>query len=238
MKTLLLFLLLSFPYLTSAQTQNKDSTSITYDATLSGTYSYGNSNRFLASTQHTVLMKAGRVVVPMSASYTIGYIGTIQREGEFDYISSPTYDHGRWRVYNDAEYEISRLFGIDARFLIGGGLGYQVIKDKKVSLTVSDLVLEESTAYFDGSSRRMVRNSIRTKLLLMLGIVEISNITFYQPAVDRFDYRFNTTNTVSVRVAKNVTGLFKSSYKYESYVLPGKSNSNILMSIGAGVSFH
>lgn len=215
-----------------------DSLTIVYSGTLAGTFSAGASERLLVNTQHAVMFQAGRLSLPLSASYNLGYTNGQQKEGELYYITSPSYDVRHWRIYNDVEYESSRLLGIDSRFLLGGGIGYRILGKQGNNLTISNLVLRETTLYDDNILKQLVRSSTRLKFTLSTGIFTWASSSFFQPALNSEDYRASTNNSVSIRVNKLFSVTFASNYRYESVVQVGRNNGNLLTTVGATLNLH
>ena len=101
------------------------------------------------------------------------------------------------------QYDHSYSLKIEYRLQSGLGLGYYIIKNKNVNISISDGILYDMNLYNDIGSHNVYRNSARAKISIKGKVLSFESVTFYQPAItDSRDYVFKTTNTTTVKLKK------------------------------------
>ena len=134
---------------------------------------------------------------------------------------------------------------IDLRSSAGLGLGVSIIKNKKFDIVFSEVILPE---YFWSSikvsnNNFTVRASSRLRANYESGLIKISSVTLFQPAIyssrevsflDNLNMR--STNTIAIKIKKNLEVGLVYTYSYQGYphyitnaVNPSQETASVLL---------
>ncbi|MGY2132179.1 DUF481 domain-containing protein [Hymenobacter sp. HD11105] len=218
-----------------AQAQQLDTTIIVYTGQLTGAYSAGGVNRTLLSSTHTASFTRGEHVgLPLSGSFIYGKQDRLLKEREFLLNATPYYRLNRFRFYGIGGFESSNLRGIERRVQLGAGPGWAFYSDSLGrEVSVSNLLIRESTNFRDGTERVTARSSARLKVAYSHSILTISALTFYQPSLEDFaDYRFSNLTTLALKLTRRLAVNFTYNYTHESRVIEGRFNDNTNVTLG------
>ncbi|WP_133272377.1 DUF481 domain-containing protein [Hymenobacter radiodurans] len=232
---LLALLLVLLACSVQAQDLPPDTTLIVYTGQLTGAYSAGGVNRTLLSTAHTATFTRGEHIgLPLSGSFIYGKQDRLLKEREFLLNATPYYRFGRFRFYGIGGFESSNLRGIDRRVQLGAGPGWAFYSDSLGrEISVSNLIIRESTNFQDGTERVTARNSARLKVAYSRSIVTLSALTYYQPSLSDFgDYRFSNLTTIALKLSRRLAANFTYNYTHESRVIEGRFNDNTNLTVG------
>ncbi|WP_188548659.1 DUF481 domain-containing protein [Hymenobacter qilianensis] len=228
-----LALLLARP--TLAQDMPPDTTLIVYTGQLTGAYSAGGVNRALLSTAHTATFTRGEHIgLPLSGSFIYGKQDRLLKERELLLNATPYYRLNRFRFYGIGGFERSNLRGIDRRVQLGAGPGWAFYSDSLGrEISVSNLIIRESTNFQNGTERVTARNSARLKVAYSRSIITLSALTYYQPSLSDFgDYRFSNLTTLALKLTRRLAVNFTYNYTHESRVIEGRFNDNTNVTVG------
>jgi len=218
------------------ETYNVSGQGIRYTAALTGIYSTGTVERIYFTTSHTANLALGKHwLLPAALNYSYGKQDGLLRERELPGLFTPAYKRGRLRYYALAGGEQSNLRAIARRFVVGGGVGYQLYLDTlRNEVTVSQFFIYEHTEYLEGLRRQVPRSSTRLKLLFSKGPVVFTALGFYQPSLRDFtnDYRINTTSSLSFSVSRHLAPTAAYTYSYESIAVENRSSLNTNLPVG------
>lgn len=231
----LVTILLLFTEPAYAQDLPPDTTLIVYTGQLTGAYSAGGVNRTLVSTAHTATFTRGEHVgLPLSGNFVYGKQDRLLKERELLVNATPYYRLERFRFYGIGGFERSNLRGIDRRIQLGAGPGWAFYSDSLGrEVSVSNLLIRESTHFQDGSQRVTARSSARLKIAYSRSIITLSALTFYQPSLDDFsDYRFSNLTTLALKLTRRLAANFTYNYTHESRVIEGRFNDNTNITVG------
>jgi hypothetical protein len=220
---------------THAQALPPDTTLIVYTGQLTGAYSAGGVNRALLSTAHTATFTRGEHVgLPLSGSFIYGKQDRLLKERELLVNATPYYRLDRFRFYGIGGFERSNLRGIDRRVQLGAGPGWAFYSDSLGrEVSVSNLLIRESTNFQDGTQRVTARSSARLKIAYSRSIITLSVLTFYQPSLSDFsDYRFSNLTTMALKLTRRLAVNFTYNYTHESRVIEGRFNDNTNVTLG------
>jgi hypothetical protein len=218
-----------------AQDLPPDTTLIVYTGQLTGAYSAGGVNRALLSTTHTATFTRGEHMgLPLSGSFIYGKQDRLLKEREFLFNATPYYRLERFRFYGIGGFESSNLRGIDRRVQLGAGPGWAFYSDSLGrEVSVSNLIIRESTNFQDGTERVTARSSARLKVAYSHSILTLSALTYYQPSLADFgDYRFSNLTTLALKLTRRLAVNFTYNYTHESRVIEGRFNDNTNMTLG------
>jgi len=127
-------------------------------------------------------------------------------ENEFYVTANLTKAIGRnWKLMSFTEDEKSFQRKINLRSSVGLGFGLTVIKTKKCTLNISELVLPE---YYSSSSNMdmdnfTVRASTRIRFDAIKSQIKISSITLFQPAIYS-DRQVSFQNNLNIRSTNSI----------------------------------
>lgn len=235
---LLLLLLSALP--TRAQNQQQpDTTLIVYTTQLTGAYSRGGVSRtLLATTQNVTFTRGQHFGLPLTGSFTYGKQDARLRERELLLNATPYYYKGRFRAYAIGGFERSNLRGITRRVQLGAGPGWVFYSDtlgREVS--VSNLVLRETTSFLDERRQVTARNSVRLKAAWVVRVLTLNSTTFYQPSLADFNnYRFSNLTTAALRLTRQLAVSFSYNYTFESEFSEGRVPENTNITVGLSYS--
>ncbi|KIC91437.1 DUF481 domain-containing protein [Flavihumibacter sp. ZG627] len=193
------------------------------------TYVFNNSLRFSVE----------RPFLTFNASGNWLYGENTQRKTNNDFLNAVDIDLYKntrklyyWALGN---YEKSYSLKIQNRIQAGAGIGYNLLKNEKGQITLSDGILYESTSLreMDKYGRlqyETVRNSFRLKYRFQIGeLIILEGVNFFQNAFkDGQDYILRTNNLVNFKLTSWL-GL-NTSFTYNKYNLT--SNENLLFTYG------
>jgi hypothetical protein len=218
------------------ETYNVNGTGIRYTAALTGIYSTGTVERVYFTTNHTGNLALGKHwLLPAALNFSYGRQDGALRERELLGLFTPAYKVGRLKYYALGEGEQSNLRAIARRFVVGGGVGYQLYLDTlRNEVTVSQFFLYEYTRYLEGLLREVPRSSTRLKLRLSKGPVVVTSLIFYQPSLQNFtgDYRINSTSNLSFNVSRHLALTAAYTYSKESVAVENRSPINTNLTVG------
>ena len=113
---------------------------------------------------------------------------------------------GNWKLMGFTENEKSFQRKINLRSSVGLGFGLTIIKTKKYTLNISELILPE---YYSSSSNAdmnnfTVRASTRFRFDAINSLVKVSSITLFQPAIYS-DRQVSFNNNLNIRSTNSIT---------------------------------
>lgn len=211
-----------------------------YNDQLTGTFTSGAVRRTLLNTAHAFSYSRGRHFgLPLNGSFVFGKQDGRLRERELLLGLTPYYRAGRFRAYAIGAYERSNLRGIRNRQQVGAGPGWALVRNDTLrrEVLLSNVVLREATFFVDGTSRVVLRNSVRLKLAYGWGPVTFNSSTFYQPVIGHAaDYRFSTTAQLALRLTARLAFTTNYAYAYEQRVIEAKARGNTNLTVGVQLS--
>lgn len=207
-----------------------------YRLAADGTITSGNVNR-------TLLQLAGSVDYELSnlfkmstnPSFVYGRQNNLLAEREWFGDFRTTYRHEK-RLYYLAfgSFERSNLRRINRRWTVAGGAGYKLVNRKHAYLSITNVVLQEFTDFVELNDINIFRNSTRVFGEYTFGgdRLTITHTAFYQPALGRYNIRWNASLSVQVKLTSVVSLRSTLANAYESLVVPGRKNNDLRFTVG------
>ncbi|HTF18033.1 MAG TPA: DUF481 domain-containing protein [Chryseolinea sp.] len=143
---------------------------------------------------------------------------------EFDFLKNEK----RLYYWGNGTFDKSYSLKIDYRYQAGAGLGFNIVKNDKVLLNVTEGILYEEGSLIDkdlGDRNYDVwRNSARFKYRWVIqDIVILDGFVLYQPSISsRHDTIFKSATTLSVKVRKWIS--LSSALTYNEITLTDRRN--------------
>jgi putative salt-induced outer membrane protein YdiY len=145
----------------------------------------------------------------------------------------------RWFVFAFTDFEHDAFQGLDLRNVLGGGLGYHLIKTKDTTLDLSgggdfDQEYFAATALTPGLTRKTAEivagEQLSIKLNDRLSLSETFN--FFPNMSSRGDFRYQLDATAATKLKSWMSWQITYSARYLTNPLPGFKNNDVLLSTG------
>ncbi|GAB2529421.1 DUF481 domain-containing protein [Spirosoma aerophilum] len=207
-----------------------------YRFTADGTITSGNVNRTLLQLTSALDYELSNLFkLSSNPSFVYGRQNGFLSEREWFGDFRTTYRYEK-RLYYLAfgSFERSNLRQINKRWTVAGGLGYKLLNRKKAYISVTDVIMNENTDFFELSDIYIVRNSVR-----LFGEYKFDNdrftvthTAFYQPALGQYNVRWNASLSVQVKLTSATSLRTTLANAYESLVVPGRQNNDLRFTMG------
>jgi hypothetical protein len=224
----------------------KKNPAITFQFVANSQVNTGNVNRVLVNGIHRFQYRNPHHIYKLNADINYIYGEKDNRKSEDDLIAN--LNHSFWYEKNIygiifSTYEFSNLRGINNRYLIGAGLGWQAIridaeKAKKLSfvpyMSITNAIVYESTDFLRFTDIEVFRNSTRVlaNFSFFKGKLLFNNTIFIQPSLSNSNFRGSWTNVFRLPLSSWFSLQSTLDYSYESLVLTGRQNSDVRLLIG------
>ncbi len=131
-------------------------------------------------------------------------------------------------------WERSNLRQINNRWVQAAGVGYKVIQRKQAFLSITNLILHETTDYLERTDIDLWRNSTRLLGEFVLGSKVVSRmVVMYQPSISqKNNVRWSGTFSVQYQLNKSLSLRTKFENTYESYVVSDRQNNDFRWTMG------
>jgi putative salt-induced outer membrane protein YdiY len=145
-------------------------------------------------------------------------------------------------VFNDYEYD--RFQNLDLRFVLGGGLGYNVWKGERGRLDLLSGVAynrerfgstDTAPAFTRNSAEAYVGDDFAFKVNSAISLYQ--NARYFANLTDTGSYRLNFDAGANTRLFKWLTWNISISDRFLSNPLPGRQRNDFLYTTGIGVTF-
>ncbi len=162
-----------------------------------------------------------------------------EREGFLDFNN--TWFYAQHDVYGllFGIYEQSNLRQINHRLNVGAGAGWHIVGGKRlpstrVQLSLSNAFLRERTDFITSSDVDVIRNStrVRFKVDVVKDKLTVQHTTFFQPALNRNNLRWNSISQLLFKLGKHLSLTATLDNSYESYNAEGVKNTQINSTLG------
>ncbi len=131
-------------------------------------------------------------------------------------------------------WERSNLRQINNRWVVAAGLGYKLVQRERAYISVTNLLLHETTDFLERTDLSLWRNS--TRILGEFAPVDKLKIyaaCMYQPSIsEKNNVRWSATLSIQYRVGKGVSFRTKFDNINESYVVAGRKNNDFRWTVG------
>ena len=207
-----------------------------YRFTADGTITAGNVNRALLQLTSSIDYRLSNYFrLSSNPSFVYGKQNGVLAEREYFGDLRTTY-RGERRLYYLAfgSYERSNLRQVNHRLTAAAGAGYKLLNRKRAYISLTDVILSESTDFTELKDISIVRNSARLfgEYSFDNDRIKVTHTTFYQPALGRYNVRWNASLSVQLKVTEVVSLRAALANAYESLVVPGRQNNDLRFTVG------
>jgi putative salt-induced outer membrane protein YdiY len=207
-----------------------------YRFTADGTITSGNVNRTLLQLTSAVDYELSHLFkLSSNPSFVYGKQNELLSEREWFGDFRTTYRYEK-RLYYLAfgSFERSNLRQINKRWTVAGGFGYKLLNHKKAYISITDVLMNENTDFFELSDIYIVRNSVRLfgEYTFDNDRFTVTHTVFYQPALGQYNIRWNASLSVQVKLTSATSLRTTLANAYESLVVPGRQNNDLRFTVG------
>ncbi len=207
-----------------------------YRFTADGTITAGNVDRALLQLTSSIDYRLSNYFrLSSNPSFVYGKQNGILAEREYFGDLRTTY-RGERRLYYLAfgSYERSNLRQINHRLIAAAGAGYKLLNRKRAYISLTDVLLSESTDFTELNDISIIRNSARLfgEYSFDNDRIKVTHTTFYQPALGRYNVRWNASLSVQLKITEVVSLRSTLANAYESLVVPGRQNNDLRFTVG------
>ncbi|WP_018617865.1 DUF481 domain-containing protein [Spirosoma luteum] len=207
-----------------------------YRFTADGTITAGNVDRALLQLTSSVDYRLSNYFrLSSNPSFVYGKQNGILAEREYFGDLRTTY-RGERRLYYLAfgSYERSNLRQINRRLTAAAGAGYKLLNRKRAYISLTDVILSESTDFTELNDISIIRNSARLfgEYSFDNDRIRVTHTAFYQPALGRYNVRWNASLSVQLKITEVVSLRSTLANAYESLVVPGRKNNDLRFTVG------
>lgn len=207
-----------------------------YRLTADGTITAGNVNRALLQLTSSVDYRLSNYFrLSSNPSFVYGKQNGILAEREWFGDLRTTFRSDK-RLYYLAfgSLERSNLRQINRRLTAAAGLGYKILDRKRTYVSITDVLLHESTDFAELNDISIYRNSIRLfgEYAFDNDRIKITHTAFYQPALGQYNVRWNASLSLQLKLNEVVSLRSTVANAYESLVVPGRKNNDFRFTAG------
>ncbi|TAF96062.1 MAG: DUF481 domain-containing protein [Cytophagia bacterium] len=169
-----------------------------------------------------------------SPSYVYGKQGDLLNERELFSDLRATIAHQR-RFYGlvFASWEQSNLRQIVNRWTQAAGVGFKIVQKPKTYVSITNVILHESTDFRERNDVDLYRNSTRlTGEFALDSHLTLASVVYFQPAITQKNLRWAGTVSVNYRLNRTVSLRTKFENNYESLVVDGRKNNDFRWTMG------
>ncbi len=158
--------------------------------------------------------------------------------GGWNYSRQIGADPSRWFVQGFNDYEYDAFLGLDLRVVLGGGLGYYLIKNDRGFLTVSGGASWNREKFNTGLLRNSTEVYAAQEWVYKLGRIWAVNEKFviFPNVSNTGSYRMNFDASLAAALSRILSLQFSISDRYLSNPLPGRKSNDVLFSAGIRAS--
>ena len=209
---------------------------VRYKLSADGTFTSGNVNRQLLQLASSIDYALSNLFrLSTNPSFVYGRQGGLLAERELFGDLRATYRPERRLYYlTFGSYERSNLRQINNRWTIAGGAGYKLLQRKKAYLSVTNVLMQEFTDFYELPTINIVRNSTRLFGEYTFGDNRwtLTHTALYQPAIGQYNVRWNATLSLQVKLNTALSLRTSLANAYESLVVPGRQNNDLRFTVG------
>ena len=207
-----------------------------YRFTADGTITAGNVNRAILQLTSAIDYRLSNYFrLSSNPSFVYGKQNGILTEREYFGDLRTTFRSDK-RLYYLAfgSYERSNLRQINRRLTAAAGMGYKILDRKRAYVSITDVLLHESTDFAELNDVSIYRNSMRLfgEYTVDSDRIKITHTAFYQPALGRYNVRWNASLSIQIKLTEVVSLRSTMANAYESLVVPGRQNNDFRFTVG------
>lgn len=221
---------------------NQDLNLFKYHIGIDGNFTTGNVNRKLFALRTGFELDLHKVFrLSFSPYFIYGEQNKILSERElFTDLRGSLFYRKNFHYVGFTSIEKSNLRKINSRHIGAAGLAYKLVKSKKAQITISNLILYESTDYINNDrfrDRRLWRNSTKLQGEYKMNNEKlvISHLLYFQPAISQGNIRWNGNIIFRYMLSKQISIRTILEDSYESLVVPGRMKNDFRLTFGIGI---
>lgn len=243
MKLTALFFLLITAGALQAQTLPNDTVVYSVHASSTGSFSKTNDlNSFLLNNILKLGLTKGKFSFQNSDGWIYGEQSGVKINNDYSSVLEGDWNKNvsKFYVWGLGTFDKSYSLKINYRYQVGAGPGYTIVRNKKISVIVSDGLMFEQGDLTDPELGRITystwRNSFRLKYHWLIGdMVSFDGTGFVQPSLShKHDNILRYTTTLSVKLRKWLS--LTSSVTYNR--LTRTERENLVITYGIAVNYN
>jgi hypothetical protein len=213
----------------------------TYQFTGNGQVNWGNVDRVLFSSMNRLQWKPANKIykVNFDASYIYGEKSKVIAENELlANLNNSFWYEKRCYAIAFGTYEYSNLRGIRYRYVVGGGMGWQVVNLSAEQskgkwfvpyLSLTNAIIYETTDFYKLRDIEVIRNSLRilANFSLFRGKMLFNNTLFLQQSLTNDNFRSTWSAALRLPISPKLSFQTTFDHSYESLVPANRQNADI-----------
>ncbi len=206
-----------------------------YNVALTGSLNEGNINRKLLAFRSEFSWSGKLLEFDLHPRFAFGEQNgqLAEREPYIDALLN-VFHKSKFYGFLATNMEASNLRGITFRWLGGVGVGWHILSNKQVKISLTNLLLYETTDFISRTDILLWRNSTRLKgeYHLFKNRLTFKHWLYFQPSFSSKNYRWNGIFSLEFPIYKSLQ--FRCNFEdiYESVVPTNRRNEDRTLSFG------
>lgn len=145
----------------------------------------------------------------------------------------------RLSAFGFADFEYNQIQLLDLRAVLGGGLGYYVVKNDRAQLQVFGGGAFNRENFSTGLRRNTAEILLGEDLMFKLSdrVLFKERLQFFPNMSEAGEYRITFDSSLNTRLTKWLSWQVTASNRYLSNPVPGAKNNDLLFTTGVGITF-
>ncbi|MBK6798390.1 MAG: DUF481 domain-containing protein [Acidobacteria bacterium] len=146
---------------------------------------------------------------------------------------------GRLSAFGFADFEYNEIQLLDLRSVLGGGLGYTVVKNDRTQFQVFGGGAYNKENFSTGLKRNTAEILVGEDLSLRLSdrVLFKERMQFFPNLSEKGEYRITFDSSLNTRLTRWLTWQVTASNRYLSNPVAGSKNNDLLFTTGVGITF-
>ncbi|MGH8694295.1 MAG: DUF481 domain-containing protein [Burkholderiales bacterium] len=146
----------------------------------------------------------------------------------------------RLSAFGFADFEYNEIQLLDLRAVLGGGLGYYLVRNERTEFQVFGGGAYNREKFADGTRRNSGEILVGEELTMKLSdrVLFKERLQFFPNLTETGEYRLTFDSTVATKLTRWLTWQVTASNRYISNPIFGSKNNDLLLTTGIGVSFN
>jgi len=142
-------------------------------------------------------------------------------------------------AFGFADFEHNQIQLLDLRAVLGGGLGYSLVKNERTEFQLFGGGSYNHENFSDGIKRNSGEILVGEDLSLKLSdrVLFRERLQFFPNLTNTGEYRITFDSSLNTKLTKWLSWQVTASNRYLSNPVPGSKNNDLLLTTGIGVSF-
>ncbi|MFN0088056.1 MAG: DUF481 domain-containing protein [Blastocatellia bacterium] len=145
----------------------------------------------------------------------------------------------RQSAFGFADFEYNQIQLLDLRSVLGGGLGYDAVKNERTQLQLFGGASYNRENFATGLRRNSAEVLLGEDLTVKLSdrVLFRERLQFFPNMTNRGEYRVTFDSSLSTKLTSWLSWNVTASNRYISNPVPGAKNNDLLLTTGVGVAF-